>query len=120
AFSLEKDLEVVGQAAGGQEGLDLIKRLAPHVAVVDLNLPSINGQQLTRHLKNEKNSTRVVLLTAYDDSSQVIHSMAAGAAAYCVKDIDPAKLVEVVRAVAQGNYVVGETVLDQPGLQRWL
>lgn len=120
AFSLEKDLEVVGQATGGQEGLDLIKRLGPDVAVVDLNLPSINGQQLTRHLKNEKNSTRVVLLTAYDDSSQVIHSMAAGAAAYCVKDIDPVKLVEIVRAVAQGSYVVGETVLDQPGLQRWL
>jgi DNA-binding NarL/FixJ family response regulator len=121
AFSFEKDLEVVGQASGGTEGLALIKKLAPNVAIVDVNLPTINGQQLTRHLKSEKNNgTRVVLLTAYDDSSQVIHSMAAGAAAYCVKDIDPVKLVEIVRAVANGNYVVGEQVMDQPGLQRWL
>lgn len=121
AFSLEKDLTVLGQASGGTEGLALIKKLAPDVAVVDVNLPTINGQQLTRNLKSEKkNSTRVVLLTAYDDSSQVIHSMAAGASAYCVKDIDPQKLVDIVRAVAKGSYVVGEMVMDQPGLQRWL
>lgn len=121
AFAVEDDIQVVGQAAEGHAGLALIKQLAPDVAVVDVNLPNINGQQLTRHLKTEKkNATRVVLLTAYDDSSQVVHAMAAGAAAYCVKDIDPAKLVDIVRAVAQGGFVVGEQVLDQPSLQRWL
>lgn len=121
SFSLEKDLHVIGQAAEGHEGLTLIKKLMPDVAVLDVNLPNINGQQLTRQLKGDKKvSTRVVLLTAYDDSSQVIHAMAAGAAAYCVKDIDPAKLVEIVRAVANGNFVVGEQVMDQGALQRWL
>lgn len=121
SFSMEKDLRVVGQAAEGNEGLTLIKKLMPDVAVLDVNLPNINGQQLTRQLKGDKKvSTRVVLLTAYDDSSQVIHAMAAGAAAYCVKDIDPAKLVEIVRAVANGNFVVGEQVMDQGALQRWL
>jgi len=120
AFSVEKDLKVVGQASDGNEALSLIKELQPDVAVVDVNLPNLNGQQLTRHLKGEKSHTRVVLLTAYDDSSQVVHSMAAGAAAYCVKDIDPQKLVQIVRAVFQGNYVVAETILDQAGLQRWL
>lgn len=121
AFAVEEDLHIVGQAAEGNEGLALIKKLSPDVALVDVNLPNVNGQQLTRALKNEKkNHTRVVLLTAYDDSSQVIHAMAAGAAAYCVKDIDPLKLVEVVRAVAGGHFVVGDQVLDQPGLQHWL
>lgn len=121
SFSLEKDLHVIGQAAEGNEGLTLIKKLMPDVAVLDVNLPNINGQQLTRQLKGDKKvSTRVVLLTAYDDSSQVIHAMAAGAAAYCVKDIDPAKLVEIVRAVANGSFVVGEQVMDQGALQRWL
>ncbi|HSS96611.1 MAG TPA: response regulator transcription factor [Terriglobales bacterium] len=120
AFSLEKDLHVVGQAADGDEGLALIKKLSPDVAVVDVNLPTINGQQLTRHLKSGKSQTRIILLTAYDDTSQVIHSMAAGAAAYCVKDIDPQKLVDIVRSVFKGSYVVAENVLDQAGLQRWL
>lgn len=118
---MEEDLSIVGQASEGNEGLALIKKLSPDVALVDVNLPNVNGQQLTRALKNEKkNHTRVVLLTAYDDSSQVIHAMAAGAAAYCVKDIDPLKLVEVVRAVASGHFVVGDQVLDQPALQHWL
>jgi two-component system, NarL family, response regulator DegU len=120
AFSMEKDMNVVGQAASGQEGLEMILNLQPAVAVVDVNLPNLNGQQLTRHLRTEKSNTRVVLLTAYDDSSQVIHAMAAGAAAYCVKDIDPAKLVQIVRDVFGGGYVVSETVFDQEGLQRWL
>lgn len=120
AFSLEKDLHVVGQAANGDQALELVKKLRPQVAVVDVNLPGLNGQQLTRYLRAEKSPTRVILLTAYDDSSQVIHAMAAGAAAYCVKDIAPSKLVEIVRAVSKGNYWVAETLFDQPGLQRWL
>jgi DNA-binding NarL/FixJ family response regulator len=120
AFSLEKDLNVVAQAASGDEALSIIKDLRPQVAVVDVNLPGLNGQQLTRSLKNEKIATRIVLLTAYDDSSQVIHAMAAGAAAYCVKDIDPQKLVEIVRAVSQGNYWVANLVFDKAGLERWL
>ncbi|QYK50551.1 MAG: response regulator transcription factor [Anaerolineales bacterium] len=121
SFALEKDLSVIGQASEGNEGLTLIKKLLPDVAVLDVNLPNINGQQLTRQLKGDKKvNTRVVLLTAYDDSSQVIHAMASGAAAYCVKDIDPAKLVDIVRAVASGSFVVGEQVMDQGALQRWL
>lgn len=120
SFSLEKDLQVVGQASSGNEALAMIKELAPKVAIVDVNLPHFNGQQLTRHLKEAKSPTRVILLTAYDDSAQVVYSMAAGASAYCVKDIDPKKLVEIVRAVSQGSYVVAETVMDQAGLHRWL
>src|SRR3990170_6540963 len=120
AFSVEKDLKVLGQAASGNEGLSLIKELKPNIAVVDVNLPNLNGQQLTRHLREAKIPTRVVLLTGYDDYSQVVHSMAAGAAAYCVKDIHPQKLVQIVRAVSQGKYVVSETELDLSGLQRWL
>jgi DNA-binding NarL/FixJ family response regulator len=120
SFSIEKDFKVLGQAESGTEGLDMIKKLVPQVAVVDVNLPNLNGQQLTRYLREAKVRTRVVLLTGYDDRSQVVHSMAAGAAAYCVKDIHPKKLVQIVRAVAEGKYVVSETELDLPGLQRWL
>lgn len=120
SFAQAKDLLVVGQASDGTEGLVLIKKLNPDVAVVDVNLPNINGQQLTRQLRGEKNNTRVVLLTAYDDSAQAIHSMAAGASAYCVKDIDPDKLIDIVRAVSKGKYVIAETVMDHSGVQRWL
>lgn len=119
-LSLEKDLHVLGQASDGKEALDLITRLQPQVAIVDVNLPEFNGQQLTRLLKDGKSPTRVVLLTAYDDSSQAVHAMAAGAYAYCAKDIEAAKLIKIVRAAAAGQFVVADQMLDQAGLDRWL
>lgn len=119
-FSLEEDLEVIGQASSGKEGLAMIRELKPVVAVIDVNLPELNGQQLTRQLRVEKSTTRAILLTAYNDSDQVVHSMSAGAAAYCSKDIHPVKLVDIVRAVAGGKYVISEEILDRKGLDRWL
>ena len=59
-FSMEDDFDVIGQAASGQEGLDMIRDLKPVVAVVDVNLPELNGQQLTRQLRVEKNPTRSI------------------------------------------------------------
>ncbi|HET7012191.1 MAG TPA: response regulator transcription factor, partial [Anaerolineales bacterium] len=64
--------------------------------------------------------TSIVLLTAYDDVQQVLHAFSAGAAAYCSKDIEAGKLVDVIRHVARGFYVAGDQVYDEAGLQQWL
>ena len=120
AFSLEQDLDVVGQAANGEEAMELIRLTKPSVAVVDVNMPGLNGQQITRQVVTEKIPTRVMLLTAYHDTEQVIHAMRAGAAAFCAKDIQPEKLVGMVRAVDEGKYVIQEEVMDYMGLERWL
>ena len=120
AFSLEPDFDVIGQAANGTKGLEVIRQLKPLVSVVDVNLPELNGQQITRQVANEKIPTKIILLTAYDDTEQVIHAMRAGASAYCAKDILPEKLVDIVRAVADGKYVVQEEILDDDDLERWL
>ncbi|MBN2500028.1 MAG: response regulator transcription factor [Anaerolineales bacterium] len=120
AFSLEPDFDVIGQAANGTKGLEVIRQLKPSVSVVDVNLPELNGQQITRQVANEKIPTKIILLTAYDDTEQVIHAMRAGASAYCAKDILPEKLVDIVRAVADGKYVVQEEILDDDELEKWL
>jgi DNA-binding NarL/FixJ family response regulator len=120
AFSLEADFELVGQAESGKEALDLIQELRPDVAVLDVNLPELNGQQITRQLVTEKIPTRVLLLTAYDDTEQVIHSMRAGAFAYCSKDIKPELLTDIVRIVHGGKYYVGQKAMDKPEMERWL
>jgi DNA-binding NarL/FixJ family response regulator len=119
-LSLEPDFQVIGQAASGEEGLELIRELQPMIAVLDVNLPGLNGQQVTRQLMVEKLSTRVVLLTAYDDTEQKIHAMRVGAAAYCTKDVAPEQLVENVRTVAGGGFVIGDEVFDSGGIERWL
>jgi len=92
-LSLESGFKVVGQAENGLNALSLIRTLRPHIAVMDINLPGMNGQQVTRRVVQEKMPTRIVLLTAYDDHEQIIHAAWAGAAAYCAKDIDPGHLI---------------------------
>jgi DNA-binding NarL/FixJ family response regulator len=110
AFSLEAGLEVIGQASSGDEGLALIRQLRPDIAVVDVNLPGMNGQQLTRQVAAERLATRVVVLTGYGDVEQQIHAIRAGASAYCTKDVEPEKLVRIIRRVA-----AGEVLLVDPG-----
>jgi DNA-binding NarL/FixJ family response regulator len=68
----------------------------------------------------DKGPTKVVLLTAYDDTEQVIHAMRVGAYAYCSKDVMPETLIEVIRTVASGNYYVNGQKLDADGVQDWL
>lgn len=120
SFSLEEDFNVVGQSDDGQEALELIRKLLPDIAVLDVNLPGLNGQQITRQLSQERVATRVVLLTAYDDAEQVIHAVRAGAYAYCAKDVQPEVLLEVIRTVKQGGYFFSGSVMDQETLNVWV
>jgi DNA-binding NarL/FixJ family response regulator len=119
-LSLEPDFRILALAANGEEGLELIREHQPLVAVVDVNLPGLNGQQLTRQVVSERIATRILLLTAYDDTEQKIHAMRVGAAAYCTKDVQPETLVKIIRQIASGKYVVGDQVLDNASLDRWL
>jgi DNA-binding NarL/FixJ family response regulator len=120
ALMLEPDLQVVGQAADGEEALEMLRELQPQIALMDVNLPGLNGQQVMRQAAGEKLPTRVLLLTAYDDPSQRLHAMRGGAAAYCSKDVQPERLVELVRLAAEGKYIIGEQVLEYAELERWL
>ncbi len=120
ALSLEQDFKVIALATSGREGLDLIRDWQPSVAVVDVNLPEMNGQQLTRQVVAEKIPTKILLLTAYDDKEQQLHALRVGAAAYCTKDVQPEELIKVIRFVADGQYVVNGQVLSQEGKNQWL
>lgn len=120
SFSMVPDFDVVGQAETGERALEIIKEIRPDVAVLDVNLPGLNGQQVTRQLVLSKLSTRVVLLTAYDDTEQIIHAMRAGAYAYCSKDVMPEKLIEIIRIVNEGSYFLGEERLSKHGVEQWL
>jgi DNA-binding NarL/FixJ family response regulator len=119
-LSLEPDLRVVGQAADGETGLNLIRRLRPQAAVIDVNLPEMNGQQLAQQISNEKLGTRVILVTAYDDDEQKIHALNAGAAGYSNKDVRPEKLVRMIRFVSEGGYYIDDRELDHSGVMKWL
>ena len=119
-LSLEPDFHIIGQAPSGEEGLQLIRAVHPRVAILDINLPGMNGQQVARQITTEKLPTRVVLLTAYDEVGQKVQGVLAGAAGYCSKDIQPELLAQVVRKVSEGKYWIGQQEYDAVGIKKWL
>jgi two-component system response regulator DegU len=119
-LSLEADINVVGEASNGEEALQLIREIEPQVGVIDVNLPGLNGQQITHQVVSEKLATRIILLTAYHDVEQRIQAIRVGAAAYCTKDIRPDNLVQVVRDVAAGKILIAEEDESSSGADRRL
>jgi DNA-binding NarL/FixJ family response regulator len=116
----QPDLVILAEASTGQQALDVAREMQPDVVLLDINLPDLNGIQVTSKLKNERNHIAVVLLTAYDDEEQILHAMRAGASAYCPKEIDPDKLMAVIRQVAKGNFVIAGKVYNERGVQEWM
>jgi len=119
-LTLETDFKVVGQSSDGTDALKMIRDLHPDVAVLDINLPGMNGQQITHEVVQAKLPTRIVLLTAYDDNEQIIHAAWAGASAYCAKDVDPRHLIRTIRDVCDGKFVIGEQSFTKKEFERWL
>jgi DNA-binding NarL/FixJ family response regulator len=119
-LEMEQDIVVIAEAGTGQQALDIVRERQPDVVLLDINLPNMNGLQVASQLKADHNRTGIVLLTAYDDDEQILHAMRAGASAYCAKDIETDRLLEVIRQVARGNYVIGGKVYNQRGAQDWL
>jgi len=117
---VHEDICIVGEAADGHEAIEQAQELLPDVVVMDINLPTLNGLQATRRLKVLCPEVNVIMLTAYDDEEQVYHAIRAGASAYCAKDVSPERLVDVIRHVSQGQYVISDTLLDEDGIGDWL
>jgi DNA-binding NarL/FixJ family response regulator len=116
----DDDLEVIMEVSDGEEALRLAKQLSPNVVVMDINLPNLNGLQVTRELKQHNSDMAIIMLTAFHDDEQIFHAIRAGAAAYFPKDVTPRRLVEAIRQVSQGNYVIDDEVLDKPEAANWL
>lgn len=120
ALELQNDIVVLGQSEDGEQAIAAARSLHPDVVILDVNLPTMNGLQVTRQLKAERASIAVVVVTAYNDAQQILHAMRAGASAYCAKDVTPDKLVEIIRDVAMGLYIVDNTRMDERSLQEWV
>lgn len=116
----EPDLEVAAEASDGQEAYDLAMKEVPDAILMDVHLPSMNGLQVTRRIKSAHPEIAVIVLTAYHDDMQVLHSIQAGASAYFPKDVTAARLVQAIRQVVAGKYVMGDHLLERPELAKWL
>lgn len=95
-------ISVIGESEDAEKGLILINRLKPSVVLMDLGLPGMNGIEATNRLKQENPDIKVIILTSHERDEEVLASLGSGANAYCLKDIEPQALVNVIREVAKG------------------
>ena len=102
ALNENEDISVVGESEDAINGLKMIEQTQPDVVLMDLGLPGMNGIEAIIKLRETNKITKVIALTSHDREEEVIAVLSAGANAYCLKDIDPTKLADVIRDVANG------------------
>jgi DNA-binding NarL/FixJ family response regulator len=110
----QPDIEVVGEAADGQEGVELARRSRPDVVLMDVRMPVLDGLEATRRLMNPargaEHRPRVLMLTTFDIDDYVYEALAAGASGFLLKDAPPADLIAAVRVVAAGEALLAPSV----------
>ncbi len=112
-LDLEDDLDVVGEAADGEEALVRVAALAPDVVLMDLRMPKLDGAGATARIIAEHPATRVLVLTTFDTDRDIVRAVEAGATGYLLKDTPRVQLVEAVRAAARGETVLAPSVASR-------
>lgn len=95
-------INVIAEAEDAAEGIKIIEKLQPDVVLMDLGLPGMNGLEATIKIKEKNSDIKIIILTSHERGEEVIAALGAGANAYCLKDITPETLSEVIKNVAQG------------------
>lgn len=118
----EDDIEVVGEASDGHQALESAQELLPDVILMDINMGDWDGVTATRRVRNSTPSSRVIVLTNYDEDNLVFSSIRAGASGYLLKEVSANQLTNAIRTVADGFSLiypsVARRVLDEFGRLR--
>lgn len=116
ALNSNEDIKVVAESDNAIDGLAMIEKLQPDIVLMDLGLAGMNGIEATLKVKEMNKNIKVIALTSHDREEEVIAALTSGAMAYCLKDIDPSKLADVIRDVVEGvcwlDPIVARKVLD--------
>lgn len=115
ALNENNDIQVVAESDNAIDGIKLIERYHPNVVLMDLGLPGMNGIEAIEKICEKYKDIKIIALTSHDRDEEVIATLSAGATGYCLKDIDPIKLADVIRDINNGacwlDAEIGERVL---------
>ena len=109
----EPEIQVIGEAEDGVEAVEMIKRLKPDVALMDIRMPRLNGLEATRQIVSSGNgdvTTRVLMLTTFDLNEYVYEALRAGASGFLLKDVPPEQLADGIRVVASGDALLAPSI----------
>lgn len=102
-FALEAGFTVVGEAVDGGQAVQLAAQLEPDVVLMDIDLPVMDGITATHRIKSDRTTTRILALSAFDNDTQVMGMLAAGADGYCLKSIEWEQLIAVIQIIQGGG-----------------
>src|SRR5690349_17262951 len=102
----EPDFSIIGEAANAEQALELIERLRPDIALLDIRLPGVSGIEVCRTMTERYPETAVIILTTFTDENLVAQCVQAGARGFIVKDIERFDLKRAIRAVARGEAAI--------------
>ena len=105
-LELEKDFEVIGQAADGRQAIEMTTSLKPDVVLMDINMPIINGLKAIKMLKKNNTSARIIVLTIHEDKEYLLETIRMGAAGYIMKDAEVEHLIEAIKMVYRGKIYI--------------
>jgi DNA-binding NarL/FixJ family response regulator len=106
----EPDLTVVAEAADGVEAIEVCARLRPHVVLMDIQMPRIDGLEATRRLLGQPAPPRVLVLTTFDRNDWVYEALRAGASGFLLKDVRASQLTDAIRTVAAGDALLAPAI----------
>ena len=109
-LSTRAEVEVVGEAANGEEAISLVDRLQPDVVLMDLRMPIMDGIGATAHLRDRWPAIPILVLTTFDDDASLFGALRAGAAGYLLKDVSSETLMAALSAAARGEAFLQSTV----------
>ena len=104
------DLEVVGEATTGDEAVALANSLQPDLVLMDIRMPGVNGVEATRRILASRPTTRVLVVTMFEDDASVFTAMRAGARGYILKDADKDEMLRAIRAVGSGEAIFSPAI----------
>lgn len=102
-LSLQKDIEVVGEAADGKEAVEKVEQLKPDVVILDIAMPGMDGLEAARRIKKKNTTAKILILTQHDNKEYVLSAIKAGMAGFVPKRALASELVSAIRSVYQGN-----------------
>jgi DNA-binding NarL/FixJ family response regulator len=112
----EADMEILAIVADGEEAVQKTIELEPDILIIEVDLPTLSGIKATQKVRRELPHVGVVILTAVEEEQSLFDAIRAGAAAYLHKDCDPKELVESIRKVRTGQFIINEKIFAKPAV----
>lgn len=111
-IDFEKDISIVGEAEDGEKAINMIKTSEPDIALLDMNMPKMNGIEVLNKAKEYKNNLKFIILTVENDRKTLFHSIDMGADGYLLKDSAGEEIIDAIKAVNKGDKYIDKSLVS--------